>query len=111
MGQDVLRHFWARALIWGINNVSRAEEGLGFLLHAAGRKDGNRLDVDIRCEHRSAYDFTVIPVIALLQQYLDGSIRQPGLWMMGHIVDPDRLLGDMRRMGVDVQVLTATQAA
>jgi saccharopine dehydrogenase (NAD+, L-lysine-forming) len=109
--KGMLRHFWARALIWGMNNVSRADEGLVFLLHAAGSKAGNHLDVDIRCEHRSAYDFTVIPVIALMTQYLDGSIRQPGLWMMGHIVDPDRLLGDMRRMGVDVQVLTATQAA
>ncbi len=101
--KGALRHFWAQALVWGMNHVSRGEEGLAFLLHAAGGKDGNHREVDIRCEHRSAYAFTVIPVIALLKQYLDGSIRKPGLWMMGHIVDPDRLLGDMGRMGVDVQ--------
>jgi saccharopine dehydrogenase-like NADP-dependent oxidoreductase len=102
-----LRHFWARTLVWAVNNLSGSEEGLVFLLHAEGNKNGNRREVAIRCEHQSAYDFTVIPVIATLKQYADGSIRKPGLWMMGHLVDPDRLLGDMEQMGVDVQTLVA----
>jgi NAD(P)-dependent dehydrogenase (short-subunit alcohol dehydrogenase family) len=102
-----LRSFWARALTWGINSLSSAEEGLVFLLQAKGTKAGERQQVDIRSEHRSAYDFTVIPVIAALKQYGDGSIRKPGLWMMGHLVDPDRLLKDMQQMGVDIRTSVA----
>jgi hypothetical protein len=50
-------------------------------------------------------------VIATLKQYVDGSIGKPGLWMMGHIVDPDRLFGDMGRMGVKIQTRIARKDA
>jgi Saccharopine dehydrogenase NADP binding domain len=102
-----LRHFWAKALIWGINSFSGGEEGIVFLLQAEGEKRGERQELVIRCEHYSAYDFTVIPVIAALKQYIDGSIRKPGLWMMSHIVDPARLLEDMGQMGVSIRTLVA----
>lgn len=105
--KGLLRKFWAKVLVWGINNFSRPEQGLVFLLDAKGSKDGKAREVTLRCEHRSAYDFTVIPVIAALKQYLDGSIRKPGLWMMGHWVEPDRLVSDMRQMGVDIQTSVA----
>ena len=100
-----LRHFWAKMFVFGINRFSRVEEGIVFLLKAAGEKDGQQLQVEIISEHSSAYDFTAIPVIACLKQYLDGSIRKPGLWMMGHIVDPDRLFSDMEKMNVRIQTL------
>lgn len=109
--KGLLRHFWAKLLIFGINNLSGDEEKIVFLLQAEGEKEGSRQEVVIRCEHHSAYDFTVIPVIAALKQYLDGSIRNPGLWMMGHIVDPDRLLDDMGKMGVGIQTLVTNKTA
>jgi hypothetical protein len=109
--KGLLRHFWAKAVIWGINNLSGDEERIVFLLQAEGEKGGNRQEVAIRCEHHSAYDFTVIPVIATLKQYIDGSIRKPGLWMMSHIVDPDRLLDDMGQMGVSIQAFVANKTA
>ena len=43
---------------------------------------------------------TAIPVVATLLQYLDGSARKPGLWMMGHLAEPIRLMEDMEKMGV-----------
>jgi saccharopine dehydrogenase (NAD+, L-lysine-forming) len=98
-----LRHFWAKALIQGLNTFSSAEEGIVFLLQAEGKKDGKRRTVRILSEHDSAYDFTIIPVIACLKQYFDGSIRKPGLWMMGHVVNPDILFADMERMGIIIQ--------
>jgi saccharopine dehydrogenase (NAD+, L-lysine-forming) len=97
------RHMWAKALIWGLDKFSKAEEGIIFLLQADGEKDGRHRTLRILSEHTSAYDFTVIPVIACLMQYLDGSIRRPGLSMMGHVVDPGRLLADMEKMGVRIQ--------
>lgn len=95
-----LRHLWAQGLIFGINTFSGPEEGVVFVLQAQGLKEGRRQGLVLRSHHASPYDFTVIPVIACLKQYLAGSIRRPGLWMMGHLVDPDRLLADMAGMGV-----------
>jgi saccharopine dehydrogenase (NAD+, L-lysine-forming) len=95
-----MRDFWANALVWGINNFSKDEEGVVFVLEAEGEKDGIEKKLRIFSEHDSAYDFTVIPVIACLKQYLDGSARKSGLWMMGHLVGPDRLFEDMEKMGV-----------
>jgi uncharacterized protein YbjT (DUF2867 family) len=87
------------------------DEGAVFLLHAKGGKGRDHREISIRSEHHSAYDFTVIPVIATLKQDVDGSIRKPGLWMMGHIVDPDRLFADMGRLGVKIQTRIARKNA
>ncbi len=100
-----LRHFWAKLLIFGINKFSSDEEGVVFLLQAEGEKDGQHQKIEIISEHDSVYDFTIIPVIACLKQYLDGSIRKAGLWMMGHLVDPDRLFSDMESLGIRIQTL------
>ena len=105
------RHFWAKLVIFGKNGFSSAQEGIVFLLQAEGEKGGERRKVEIFSEHDSAYDFTVIPVIACLKQYLDGSIREPGLWMMGHLVEPNRLFEDMERMGVRIQTLITNKDA
>ncbi len=97
------RHFWAKSLIWGLNSFSSAEEGIVFLLQAEGEKDGKHKTVKILSEHGNVYDFTIIPVIACLKQYFDGSIRKPGLWMMGHVVNPDRLFADMENIGIKIK--------
>jgi saccharopine dehydrogenase (NAD+, L-lysine-forming) len=31
---------------------------------------------------------------------MEGSARKPGLWMMGHLVEPIRLMKDMEKMGI-----------
>ena len=102
--RGAFRGLWARMLTFGLNTFSGAETGVVFLLKAEGEKDGHPQRVDMMAEHDSAYEFTVIPVIACLQQYLDGSIRKAGLWMMGHIVDPNRLFDDMEKMNAQTQI-------
>jgi saccharopine dehydrogenase (NAD+, L-lysine-forming) len=52
--------------------------------------------------HEDAYALTAIPVVACLIQLLDGTIHRPGLWLMGQVVEPSRLLSDMQAMGVHV---------
>lgn len=98
------RHFLASLMAWGINHFSDSAQGVSFVLDAQGKKNKNSLSMRLVVEHHDAYEFTAIPVIACLLQYLDGSIAKPGLWMMGHLVDPVRLLNDMERMGIKIQI-------
>lgn len=97
------RHLVASLMVWGINNLSPSQQWVSFLVDAEGEKHGQRIKVRVMAQHPDAYDFTAIPVVACLQQYLDGRIAKPGLWMMGHVVDPVRLMNDMERMGLRIQ--------
>ncbi len=97
------RGFLAKLMVWGINTFSSPNQGVVFILEADGEKNGKPVRVRIVAEHNDAYYFTAIPVVACLLQYLDGGIVKPGLWMMGHIVEPARLMKDMERMGVSIQ--------
>ena len=60
--------------------------------------------MEITLYHHDAYMFTAIPVAACLLQYLDGLIRKAGLWTQANIVEPNRFMKDMERMGVHIQI-------
>ena len=98
------RHFLAKLFIWGVNTFSGRQKAVVFVVEAEGEKNGKNVKVRIVTEHNDAYYFTAAPVVACMLQYLDGSIVKPGLWMMGHIVEPVRLMNDMERMGVRIQM-------
>ena len=68
-------------------------------VQASGIKEGRQVEVLASVAHPDGYELTAIPVAAALLQYLDGPARQPGLWMMGHICEPTRLMKDMEMMG------------
>lgn len=97
------RHLLARLMVWGLNRFSPPEAGVVFVLEAEGKRGGSSVKVRITAEHPDGYYFTAAPVVACVLQYMGGSIIKPGLWMMGHIVDPVRLLGDMERMGIEIK--------
>ncbi|MDH3367892.1 MAG: hypothetical protein OEO17_08610, partial [Gemmatimonadota bacterium] len=42
------------------------------------------------------------PAVAALLQYLDGSIRKPGLWQQALVVEPRRFMADLERLGATV---------
>lgn len=92
----------AKLLYWGTKTFSSPPYGVIVKVEAGGEKDGNPTRVGIAAFHEDGYEFTAIPVVASLLQYLDGSIKRPGLWMMGHLVDPARLFTDMERMGIKI---------
>jgi saccharopine dehydrogenase-like NADP-dependent oxidoreductase len=94
------RNTIAKLLLWGMKTFSRGRQGVCFVFEATGAKDGKQVSTRLLAEHDDAYEFTAIPVVACVQQYLDGAIVAPGLWMMGQAVDPGRLLSDMERMGI-----------
>jgi len=96
------RRLLARLLTFGFNKIPSRGKGVSFVLEASGAKAGKSANFRILLHHDDAYAFTAIPVVILVRQYLDGTIKQPGLWLMGHIVEPRRLLKDMAAMGVIV---------
>ncbi|MAE42149.1 hypothetical protein CMO93_00125 [Candidatus Woesearchaeota archaeon] len=69
-------------------------------VEAQGKKNDKDTSFEMTLSHEDGYDFTAIPVMACLLQYLDGSIQKPGLHWMGQLVEPVRLIADMEKMGI-----------
>jgi hypothetical protein len=91
-------------LWWGMGTFHKPPYRVELQAQAAGIKDGKQVNVRVTVAHSDGYELTAIPVVAALCQYLDGSARKPGLWMMGHLVEPLRLMKDMEVMGVQVKI-------
>lgn len=87
-------------LWWGMGTFHKPPYRVELQVQGAGLKDGLPVTVRSSVAHPDGYELTAIPVAATLVQYLDGFGRKPGLWMMGHLVDPLRLMKDMEKMGV-----------
>jgi saccharopine dehydrogenase (NAD+, L-lysine-forming) len=85
---------------WGMFNLPKHPYRVELRVDAIGSKDGKVTRFGARIAHPDGYELTAVPVVATLLQILDGSARKPGLWMMGYIVDPDRLIRDMQALGV-----------
>ena len=87
-------------LWWGMSTFHKPPYRVELQVQAAGLKGGQPVTVQASVAHPDGYELTAIPVVATLLQYLDGSAIKAGLWMMGHLVDPLRLIKDMEKMGV-----------
>jgi len=87
-------------LWWGMRTFHKPPYRVELQVQAIGLKDGCQVTAQTSVAHPDGYELTAIPVVAALLQYLDGSGRKPGLWMMGHLVDPLRLMQDMEKMGL-----------
>jgi len=87
-------------LMWWAMGKSKPPYRVVLKVEATGQLNGGQAQVDASIEHEDGYELTAIPVVAFLLQY--NQIRQPGLHMMGHLAEPDRLFNDMERMGVRV---------
>ena len=87
---------------WGMKTFHHPPYRVEMQVQAGGLKAGKPVRLTAAASHPDGYMLTAVPVAAALLQYLDGSARKPGLWMMGHLCEPVRLLADMARMGVRV---------
>ena len=92
-----------RLMLWGLRTFGQPPYGTLLKAEVRGQKDSQTKAVDLILHHEDGYAFTAIPAAACLLQILDGSIRQPGLWLQGSVVEPGRFIHDMERMGIQVQ--------
>jgi saccharopine dehydrogenase (NAD+, L-lysine-forming) len=91
-----------KLLAWATRVGLRPPYGVVLKLEAEGISEDGPVHLDVFLRHEDGYLFTAIPVVACVKQMLDGSIRKPGLWLMGHAVQPIRLLADMEAMGIEI---------
>lgn len=92
----------ARLFRWSLNTFSRLPYATMLRVQASGLSGGQRKAVELTVFHRDGYTLTTAPVTATMLQLLDGSKRRPGLHLQAHLVEPQRLLRDMERMGVEI---------
>jgi hypothetical protein len=88
---------------WSMRTFHTPPDRVELQVQASGVRAGHPVTVHSSVAHPDGYELTAIPVVAALLQYLDGSARKPGMWMMGHLVDPVRLMKDMEMMGVRIK--------
>jgi hypothetical protein len=92
---------------WGMQTFPKPPYLVLLKVEATGEKKGSSVKFEASISHLDGYELTAIPVVAGLMQYLDGSARYPGVWLMGHLFEPVRLFADMKRMGINVSYYTS----
>jgi saccharopine dehydrogenase (NAD+, L-lysine-forming) len=89
---------------WGLKRFSRPPYGTLLKVESQGKQEAKAKQVDITTHHEDGYVFTAIPVVACLLQYLEGAYEKPGLWTQANIVEPNRFMAELERLGIEMEV-------
>ena len=90
---------FGKLLFWSWARFSKPPYRVVLKLEARGKTK----DMTVTMSHEDGYWFTAVPVVACIIQYLSGQLPRSGLHYMGHIVEPEQLLNDMKKMGVTIE--------
>ena len=93
------RKLIGRLVEWGMKKTTRPPFGAVLQMKAQG--GGRSLIMTVF--HEDSYVITAAPAVACLMQYLEGSLRKPGLWRQATIVEPVCFFEDLARLGVQVK--------
>lgn len=92
----------ARMFHWGLS-LSKPPYGIQLVADCRGKTDGLPMHLRISLFHEDAYLLTAAPVVACVEQYLNGELWQPGLHYQGNFVEPEPFLDAIVEMGVEKQ--------
>lgn len=92
----------ARLFRWGLN-LSKPPFGVLLVADCAGKTDGEPASFRISLFHEDAYLVTAAPVVACIEQYLDGIVWQAGVHCQANVVDPEPFFKAISDMGVTVK--------
>jgi hypothetical protein len=98
-----LGHPYARLLAWALKRFGRPPYGTVFQVEAAGETAGAAASAGLRVTHADGYWLTAAAAAACLLQWMDGSLREPGVHLQALAADPARLLRDLVRMGAGLE--------
>ena len=90
---------YARLLAWALRRFSRPPYGTVFQVEAEGENDGVAASAGLRLSHPDGYWLTAAAAAACLLQWIDGSLREPGVHLQALAADPARMLRDLVRIG------------
>lgn len=94
----------ARLVFWMAKNRVDEPAGCSTVLDAWGERDGQDCTARWVVDHEDNYFATAVAVTAFLNQYDAGIFDGiTGVRMMGHIIDPESSVQDLRSMGVTVR--------
>jgi len=86
--------------VWQVEATGEMAGGMTTDADAAGAgAAGGAASAGLRLSHPDGYWLTAAAAAACLLQWLDGSLREPGVRLQALAVDPARLLRDLQRMG------------
>jgi hypothetical protein len=91
-------------LSWGLRNFSKPPYRTILQMKATGIKDKQDRYMRMRLSHEDGYVLTAVPVVACLLQYINGNLRDPGLWFQANSVDPEQFFQDIERLGVKIDI-------
>ncbi|WP_299367590.1 saccharopine dehydrogenase NADP-binding domain-containing protein [Winogradskyella sp.] len=74
------------------------------VLKASGIHEGKTKNVKISLLSNNSYELTAMALTALLNQYINKPIKNPGLYLMGQITDEKWLIRDLKKMGVSLKL-------
>jgi hypothetical protein len=94
----------ARLVFRMAKKMANEPSGCSIVLDAWGTKEGRERTARWVVDHEDNYFATAVAVTAFLNQYEAGTFDGiSGVQMMGHIIDPERTVRDLRSMGVTVR--------
>ena len=96
----LLRKPLQRMLRRALERFSKPPFGAHIRIDASGQMGGKGLAMTLHLEHEEPYAFAAAAVVACILQYLDNELPKPGLFFMGNIVEPERFMADIARMGL-----------
>jgi len=99
-----LRARWFRRLPRDCDGIPDHRQGLGIKATAKGVMNGREEQLRLTLEHKDPYRATAIATVPCVLELLDGSIKKPGVHMMGHVLDPERYMENLWDMGMAVSL-------